>query len=387
MRRLGGKRAKAKQPVQLHLPVVAVTGSAGKTTTKEMIASILSTQFTIYKSRGNRNYLGNLKAHAQQIGPEHQVAVLEYGLLYKGALTRHCRIIQPGYAVITNIGSAHVGNVGSDIRALAMAKSELIRAMDPKGKVFLNVDCSYSREFTQQPFRGRFQGEFFTIGIKHQADYQASGLKREGDGIRFHCSIDGERFPFFVPVRGEHNVSNALLAIAVSHQLGVPVSGIEKGLRQFQPQNRRLTTMNVGPNVNVIDDTYSSNPQAVKAALDVLEELETGTRIAILGSMLEMGRYTVPGHSFVGKYACRKQVDYLYALGKHARYIAAGAIRAGFPPERVILCRSKKQLHRMLHEHIRPDTSFLVKGSHRLRMNRTVDFLCRKASAISEQNG
>jgi len=354
--------------------VIAITGSAGKTTTKEMIASILSRQWCIYKSRGNRNYLRNTRHHACRLLPQHQAAVLEYGLLRSGDIQKHCAMIQPTIGVITNVGSAHIGNFGGSSERLAMAKSELIRHMNPNGTVFLNADCPFSRSFQSETYRGGFAGSFITVGIRQEADYMARSIRNEESGIRFECELNGIPHSFFIPVFGEHNITNALFAIAVAHTLSFPPDVIQEGLRTFLRLQQRLT-IHQQNGIQVIDDTYSANPHAMKAALNVLNEVGSGTNIAVFGDMLELGRYSTAGHEEVGRHLAGKKVDYLYTLGRAARHIGTAAIRAGFPKERVIHCVNRPQLHRMLEQQLTPNTTVLVKGSHKLQMNRTGQYL------------
>lgn len=371
------------KPLVLKKPVIAVTGSAGKTTTKEMIAAILSRRWHIYKSKHNRNFLGNSRAHASRIKDEHQAAVLEYGMLRRGHIQKHCQIIRPSIGVITNIGTAHIGNLGGSRRRIAMAKSELIRHMDRNGIVFLNMDCTYSR-FLQDPlFAGKFAGRFITIGIKHPADYQAAQIRHDEYGVHFCCRLDGTELPFFIPVLGQHTIYNALFAIAVAHSLGFDHATIQQGLGCFRAQKKRLTHYRLrSHDIHILDDTYSSNPHAAKAAIDVLGQMGDGTKVAVLASMLEMGNYTIKGHDEVGRYVQERQIDFLYTLGKSARHIARGAVQAGFPPDQVVHCASRMQLHRLLRKRLQPHTFFLVKGSRLLRMGETVQFLCRETRKI-----
>ncbi|WP_409362438.1 UDP-N-acetylmuramoyl-tripeptide--D-alanyl-D-alanine ligase [Brevibacillus reuszeri] len=347
-----------------------------------MISAILSRRWSIYKSMYNKNFLGNTRAHARRIKDEHKAAVLEYGMLNSGHIKKHCQIIRPSIGVITNIGTAHIGNFGGQIAGIASAKSELIRHMKTTGKVYLSADCPYTKQFMQQPYVGPFVGTFVTIGIYNEANYRASNIRLDEWGISFSCLINNEEEPFFIPILGEHNVYNALFAIAVSHSLGFPITVIREGLRTFHQQSKRLTQYRFSGNVQVLDDTYSSNPHAAKAAIDVLCQVGEGTKVAVLASMLEMGAYEVQGHEEVGRYLSQKDVDYLYTLGNSARHIARGAIRSGFPANRVVHCRTKAGLHRMLAKRMGPNTSFLVKGSHRLKMGETVIFLCRQTGKI-----
>jgi UDP-N-acetylmuramoyl-tripeptide--D-alanyl-D-alanine ligase len=363
-----------RKPSILRKLIIAITGSAGKTTTKEMIASILQRRWLIYKSPANKNFMGNTLTHARSLRPQHRAAVLEYGIMYSGNLRKHCSILQPNIGVITNIGTAHLGNFGGSIARLALAKSELIRYMKPTGLVFLNADCPYSRRFHLQPYRGRFAGKFITVGVNNPATYRGYNVRYEKAGMRFECKLNGIAYSFFIPVHGSHNITNALLAIAVAHTLGFSPAIIQAGLRTYSRPYRRLMTYEQN-GIRVIDDTYSANPTAMQAAINVLAETGKGTNVAVLGSMLELGRYTVGGHMDVGRYLARKKVDYLYTFGPYAKYIATGAIRAGFPKLRVLHCQNRAQLHSQLAKLMKPNTTFLVKGSNKVRMDVTAGFL------------
>ncbi|WP_241254438.1 UDP-N-acetylmuramoyl-tripeptide--D-alanyl-D-alanine ligase [Brevibacillus sp. SYP-B805] len=370
------------RPLVLRKPVIAITGSAGKTTTKEMIGSVLRRRWRIVKTPYNQNTVPYTRKLVKKITAAHGAVVLEFGMLRAGHIRKHCQIIQPNYGVITNVGTAHIGNVGGTIAGVARAKSELIRFMRRTGKLFLNADDPHSRLLSTGGFRGRI----FRIGVKEHADYQAYNIRYRENGMSFDVKLDGTEYTFSIPVPGEHNIYNALFAIAVCHQLNCSPGTIQLGLRSFRRPKSRLTMYRLSRGIKVIDDSYSANPSAVKAALDVLAKVGTGTNVAVLGSMLEMGNYAVKGHKLVGRYAAQKKVDYLYTLGKSARYIKRGATQSGFPQERAVHCATKAQLHRLLRRRLRPNTTFLVKASHKMKMKETVQYLRRASTRLSSSD-
>jgi len=335
----------------------------------------------IYKSPANLNLMEHTRRHIRLLRPRHRAAVLEFGLLHGGDIRKHCRVIRPHIGIITNIGTAHIGHFRGSRYRLALAKSELIRNMKRKGWVFLNADCSYSGKFVRQPFRGAFAGTFVSVGINHPATYRAYNVQYEQNGMSFMCNIAGSPHHFFIPVHGHHNITNALLAIAVTHKLGFPVEDIQMGLRTYTQPHRRLMTVQCN-SVTVIDDTYSANPNAMKAEIDVLSEIGKGTNVAVLGSMLELGRYRSEGHLLVGRYLSQKNVHYLVTYGAYAGKIAAGAIESGFPPEKVYPCTNREQMHGVLANLVKSNTTFLVKGSHKMKMNRTAAYLRQAASKL-----
>ncbi|MGR9047514.1 UDP-N-acetylmuramoyl-tripeptide--D-alanyl-D-alanine ligase [Halobacillus faecis] len=358
---------------QTHRPIIAITGSAGKTTTKEMIASILNTRFNTFKSIRNRN-LTHTERYSRSIKPHHQAVILEYGLLKTGDIKKHCDIIQPNISVITNIGSAHVGNFNSSLEKLAKEKSEIIAGMDSKGSLYLNADDSNSKLLTIEPFSGNIK----TIGIKTKADYKATHIRFHKNGMKFKVRLNKKRRKFTIPVYGIHHIYNALFSIAVTDSLGFTPEEMQKGFNdsfKSLKNNRRLSLYNLMDNIQILDDTWSANPQAMKAAIDVLSKIGKGRNVAVLGSMLELGKHTVDSHLDVGKHLAAKKVDVLITYGKDAKHIGLGAIAAGFPADHVFHFNKVKDLQHSLLDAISPMTTVLVKGSHSMRMHRTVHFL------------
>jgi len=355
----------------LKKPVIAVAGSSGKTTTKEMIASILATRWKIYKSKSNQNNRKAMRRHARSIRPYHRAAVLEFGMSNYGHLRSQCRIIKPNIAVITMVGSAHIGNVGGSVTRLIKAKSQLAQHMKRSGTLFLNADDRNSRKLRLKPFRGLIK----TVAIKGIGDYTAHDIRYVNGGMAFTARVKGAEHQFFIPVYGIHNVYNALFAIAVSDHLGFTVEQMQTGLKRYHRPHRRLMVYRTKNDVRVIDDTFNANPHSVKAAIDVLSHLPGHPKILVLGNMSELGSYSKKGHEDVGRYLVTQKVDYLFTFGKRARLISTTAVKHGFPAERAYHTTERKKLHRQLRTVISPGAVVLVKGSHNTHMNRTVRYL------------
>ncbi|MFD1956619.1 UDP-N-acetylmuramoyl-tripeptide--D-alanyl-D-alanine ligase [Paenibacillus thailandensis] len=363
------------QTTNSYRPVIAVTGSAGKTTTKEMIAAVLNSRWKVFVSPHNHNAPSATRRHAGQLRPSHRAAVVEYGMQYYGHIKRHCLYLQPDIGVITNVGTAHVGNFGGRIEGVAKAKSELIRYMKPTGTLLLNADDPHSELLHTNEFKGRI----IRVGIRKKANYQAYNVQYEHHGMSFKVKLKGIEHSFYIPVFGEHNIYNALFAIAVSHGLGFGPRHIQAGLKSYKRPRSRLRVHRLRGNIMLIDDSYSSNPHAAKAALDVLSEVGTRNKIAVLGSMLELGEFTARGHQEVGKYAAGKGVSQLLTLGSAAKHIAVGARKSGFPVDRIKCFVNKHQLERALLQKMEPGATILVKGSNKLRMDTVVAYLKRNA--------
>lgn len=356
-------------------PVIAVTGSAGKTTTKEMIASVLKRRWKIFKSPRNHNAPSATRRHARMLRPIHRAVVVEYGMQFYGNIKRHCQYLQPSIGVITNVGRAHVGNFGGRIAGVAKAKSELIHFMKPSGTLLLNADDPSSSLLHTKGFKGKI----ITVGIRNKADVKATHVYYKNGGMSFKVELDGVEHSFYIPILGEHNIYNALFAIAIAHGLGFTQQQIQGGLKSFIRSKSRLIVHRLGRNVKVIDDAYSSNPDASKAAIDVLSTIGANSKIAVLGSMLELGKHTTKGHQEVGRYAAAKNVSHLYTLGGTAKQIAVGARGAGFPANRIKSFASKHQLQKALLRKLEPGVTILIKGSNRLRMSTMVKYLKRNA--------
>jgi len=355
-------------------PIIAVTGSAGKTMVKTMVSAILRERWVVFESKDYYNTVDKTMVHADEISFVHRAVVLEYGMAFPGAITEHCQIIQPNIGVITNVGLAHIGNFEGSVELLAAAKSELIKAMNPSGILFINADDSNSKLLHTRNYKGKI----LTIGIESKADYQAENIDYAEEGMTFTLILRGNEYPFLIPIFGEHNVYNALLAIAVADQLGFLVTEMQAGLQTMKKPNHRLAIHRLKEGITVIDDTVHSHPPAVKAAIDVLMHLAKNKKMAILGSMPELGERTYQDYEDVGRYVASKKIDFLYTFGKSSVHIGEGAINAGYPANQVKHYKQSylKIMHKELVHSIEPGLTILVKGASRLNMYETVQFLC-----------
>lgn len=357
----------------LHRPIIAVTGSCGKTTTKEMIASILQRRWRIFKSPKNKNFISSTRRHARLLRPVHQAVVLEYGMIDYGNIKRHCQYIQPNIGMITNVGRSHIGRFGGRIQGVAKAKSELIRYMKSTGTLLLNTDDPYSKLLQTKGFKGKI----IRIGIHNQADYRADQIRYARGGMTFRVQLNGTSHPFYIPILGRHHIYNALFAIAVSHRLGFTPKQMQDGLRTYVKPKGRMYIYNFKNDVTLVDDSYNANPDTVKSALDTVSHIGTKTNIAVLGSMLELGSQSISGHREVGRHAARTNITSLYTLGRNADQIIVGAKEAGFPAKNIHRFVSRRMLSNQLIQQVRPGTTILVKGSHHMRMDQIVTYLKR----------
>ena len=352
------------------LPIIAITGSAGKTTTKAFVGSILSKKWNVFESKDYWNTTEHTKKHKEEINDSHQAVVLEYGMAYPGIITNHCSIIQPNISIVTNIGLAHVGNFDGDVRGVAKAKSELIHGMDQQGLLILNKDDDNSSYLETQQFKGKI----LTVGIKSDADYQAYDLQYKDIGMSFKMKLHGQEIELYIPILGEHHVYNAINAVAVADYLGFSPLDIQAGLN-FKKPPRRLTIYNLRDDITVIDDTVHSHPQGVRAAIDVLTNIAKERKVAIIGQMRELGVLREEEYRKVGEYIYEVGIDEFITYGFRTDEMSNAAIEMGMDPSRVHHFINKDALHTLLEKLIKPHDTILVKGASKTNMFDTVKYL------------
>ncbi|QED49915.1 UDP-N-acetylmuramoyl-tripeptide--D-alanyl-D-alanine ligase [Cytobacillus dafuensis] len=364
-------------------PIIAITGSAGKTTTKEMIASILQNRWKTFKSFENGNDVWFTSQYAKQLDPSYNAVVLEYGMRYSGDITKHCNLIQPNIGIITNVGSAHIGNFNDQgIDGIATAKSELILNIKPPGMLLLNGDDINSKLLNIKGFKG----EIITVGFTKEANYYASQIAYTKTGMIFQVPINGIDYTYKIPVFGKHNVYNALFAIALAHRLGFTFNEIMVGLETYgknYPDYYKLDVQRFKDEITLISYTYDAKPSAVKAAIDVLVNIGEGKTIAFLGDMVELGNYSIEEHKKVGRYlAAQKNINYLYTFGKDGKYIGQEAVESGFPNDNVVNISSIDQFVNTIKESLTPKTTLLLMGfiydkeSNQIELYETVKYIC-----------
>jgi UDP-N-acetylmuramoyl-tripeptide--D-alanyl-D-alanine ligase len=371
MMSVGGKKMNKKLFPSNRRPTIAVTGSAGKTTTKSMIASILRQRWTIYESRDVNNAFINTEKSAKRLKSTHQAVVVEFGIVYFGHIIKHCGFIKPNIGVITNIGTAHIGNFGGDVTKLAAAKSELIQHMDQSGVFLWNADDENSKHLLIESFHGTI----LKVGINKPADYRAEKVEYTQGGMKFRLKLNGTYSNFHIPIYGVHNIYNALFAIAIGDLLGFTPEEISRGLEQYNKPVMRMNTIKLTNHITVIDDTFSANVDAMKAAIDVLTNVgKDGIKVAVLGDMKGLGVITQDAHREVGSYAAQNKVDYLYTTGELAMMISQAALEQGMSPDHVIHFEKKEELFQAL-TNLSPETTILVKGARKARMEDVVNYL------------
>lgn len=351
---------------KLTLRVVGVTGSVGKSTTKELIAEVLSQRFRTLKNPGNLNNEIGLPLTLLRLGSGHERAVLEMGFYVPGEIRFLCDLALPQIGVITNIGTVHAERAGSQ-EAIARGKAELVEALPPapEGVAILNIDDPLVR-----PMAEKTRAKVFYYGLDPQADLWADNVEGQGlEGIRFRLHYGNEVIYLRVPMIGQHSVHTVLRAAAVGLVEGLTWQDITAGLRQGRTQ-LRLVAVHTQTGALLLDDTYNASPESTLAALNLLSELD-GRKVAVLGDMLELGPYEVRGHEMVGLRAA-EIVRELVVVGERARVIGDAAHLAGMPASSIHWFETTAEASDYLQQHLSREDVVLVKGSRGMHMDRIV---------------
>lgn len=352
------------------IPVVGITGSVGKTTTKEMIAQILSTQYRVHKTLGNFNNHIGLPLSVLMLTPEHTAAVFEMGMSGPGEIEYLSGIVRPDIGVITNIGISHIERLGSRQNILR-AKLEICKGMDEGGRLVLNGD-----DELLSGLEGLLPMPVTFYGINEGNSLYAYGIESMGEsGVRFTVKLRNEDVEILLQVPGIHNVSNALAAIACGLEMGITNENIQKGLASYSQEKMRLNITQYN-GIKVINDAYNAAPASSEAALMVLREISAGKRsIAVLGDMLELGDYAAQAHRQVGSYAAHQRIDHVFAVGELAKEYIHGAVNAGMREENLQHFPNSEVVTEYLKDFLAPGDVILFKGSRGMKLDKVIEAL------------
>lgn len=355
---------------QFQLTVTGITGSVGKTSTKELIYAVLSRRFRTLKSQGNYNNEIGLPLTLLELRPEHEQAVLEMGMYAQGEIALLCQLAQPQIGVITIVGPVHMSRLGS-LEAIVKAKQELVEALPADGLAILNRDEPLVMGMAEHT-----DAQIFTYGLSSEADLWADEIVSMGlAGVRFTLHHRQEHLHVHVPLLGRHSVHTALRATAVGLATGMRWDEIIAGLQDERSQLRLVTER--GPKGSLIlDDTYNASPESVIAALNLLQDLQ-GRRIAVLGDMLELGPAEEESHRLVGRRVIQV-AQILVTVGPRGRLIAEEALKSGMPRSHVFAVEQAEQAVPLLEKMTRADDVILVKGSRGVALDQVVSALTRR---------
>lgn len=344
---------------RFQLPVVGLTGSVGKTTTKEFIALVLGAKYNTLKTQGNLNNEIGVPQMLFRLEDSHTAAVIEMGMNHFGEISRLTRAVAPTVGLITNIGVSHIENLGSRAGIL-QAKLEILEGMAPDAPLIVNIDNDMLRtvKLGDRPL--------LTFAIDDQsADFTATDIAEQGSTTTFTVHHSTFTQPVTIPTVGIHNVYNALAAMAVGYVTGVDSAAAASALANYVPAGMRQNLVQVG-GVQVIEDCYNASPDSMRAALQTLGKLPVHRRYAVLGAMLELGDYAKEAHTQVGKMAAENGIDGVLAYGADAAYIVEAAKQAGL--ENARLFDTKEALAQSLAQQVQPGDGVLFKGSRGMHL-------------------
>jgi UDP-N-acetylmuramoyl-tripeptide--D-alanyl-D-alanine ligase len=345
-------------------PLIAVTGSAGKTTTKEAIAHVLSTRFRVLKSQGNFNNHFGLPLMLLKLEPEHDTAVVEMGMSHAGEIRALARIATPEIAVVTNVAAVHLEFFDS-LAGIARAKYELVESLPANGTAILNVDDEYVAQFGRD-----FKGKVVTYGTRATADVRALKIQPKGwEGTEFDVRTGGVVEHAALRLVGEHNVLNALAAVAVGLEWGLTPSEAVSAMGSMAPADKRGQVLQVG-NTTVINDCYNSNPKALQAMVDALAGMAAKRRIVVAGEMLELGPSGEQLHREAGQYISQKKIDVLLGVQGQAERIVEAASHAGMRAEFVA---TPEEAGEWLARETREGDVVLLKASRGVKLERALE--------------
>lgn len=356
-----------------NIPVIAITGSVGKTSTKDIIASVVGEQYKVLKTQGNlNNHIGvpltilSLK--------EHEALVVEMGMSNAGELTVLSKIAQPDLAVITNVGTAHIGNLGSRENILK-AKLEILNGLKENGTLIINNDNDMLNAWKTE-YNGNVK--IVTYGIENASDFKAGDIKLNENSSEFklESQIDNNE-KIMVPVGGMHFVYNALSAIAVGKQLNIPIEKIKNGIANFELTKSRMELIKLENEITVVNDCYNANFDSMKASIEYLAKTNSTRKIAILGDMLELGDFSNELHAKVGEEVAKNKIDILITVGEMGKVIANAAKHADDGIEVYSFDNNQSAITK-INELKKSGDTILIKASNGMKFKEIVEGIIKK---------
>lgn len=351
------------------VPVIAITGSNGKTTTKDLTAAVLSAGRKVLKTAANFNNEIGLPLTLLQLSDTHEAAVVEIGMRGLGQIAALAPVAAPSIAIVTNVGETHMELLGS-IENIAKAKGELVEAVEPGGTVILNADNPYVAAMCGKVRNGV---RVITFGIDETADIHGMNIVQNDDGSTgFECSVDGKMAAFHLPMAGRHNVYNALAAIAAGFALDMQIEKMQAGLTASEITGMRFECSKKG-DYTIINDAYNASPMSMEAAINTLRDVAAGRRVLVLGDMLELGDLATEAHQKVGRKAAESGAEVLVTVGKLGKEIAQGAKNVNM--DKIYSCDTREAAGKVLKDILQPGDTILFKGSRGMMMEKIIDLI------------
>ena len=345
------------------IPVIGVTGSVGKTSTKDIIASVVSQKYKTLKTEGNNNnHIGVPKTILRL--KDEEAAVVEMGMNHLGEIKALANISKPTLAVITNIGTSHIGNLGSRQNILR-AKLEILEGMKNK-KIVINNDNDLLHKWYEE---NKENYEIITFGIINDSDFMAEDIILNDHGSSFVCETNGEKISINVPVAGEHYIYNALCAVAVGKTLDLTDEQIKEGIEKVEIAKKRMEIVNLKNNVTLVNDTYNASLESIKEALKYITNISSGRKIAVLGDVLELGEFSGQIHEKIGEEVAKQNINILICCGQNSKNICDIAIENGMKRENVYHEHNIKKVLKRISEKMEKDDVILLKASNGMKFS------------------
>lgn len=367
-----GEMATLKKKIQkekYNLKVVGVTGSVGKTSTKDIIASVLSKKYKVLKTEGNNNNHIGLPFTILRIQDE-EIAVIEMGMNHFGEISYLTKIAKPDIAVITNIGTSHIGNLGSRENILK-AKLEILEGMEQKKTVINNDNDLLHKWYLEN----KENIEIHTFGIKNNSEFKAEHIEVEENSSEFVCENKKEKINIEVPVGGEHFILNALCGATVGKLLNLNNEEIKNGIKDFKLTAKRMEINHLKNNITLINDSYNASYESMKASISNLKNMKAKRRIAVLGDMFELGDFSEKLHRDVGTEIYQNKIDKLYLIGNFAKFIGEEAEKEGYEKSNILYFKNREELSKKLEQDLQEGDVVLIKASNGMRLFEIADKL------------
>ena len=365
-----GKMAKLKREMYgNNLKVIGVTGSAGKTSTKDMLANVISQKYKTLKTEGNYNNNIGLPLTILRLKDE-EVAVIEMGMNHLGEISYLSKIAKPDISVITNVGTAHIGNLGSRENILK-AKLEILDGMENPVLIINNDnDLLHNWNITDA-----HNVEVHTFGIEEKQECTAENIILDETSSDFTCIYNSEKFKITVPVYGEHFILNSLCAVSVGKLLNISNVQIVEGIKTFKLTAKRMEIHHLKNNITIINDSYNANFESMKVALLSLNNINCQRKIAVLGDMFELGNFAEMLHREIGIEIAKNNIDKLFLIGDNSKYIAEEAVNRGYNKDNICIFSNNDELYEYIKKHILDGDTILFKASNGMKLFNVVEKL------------
>ena len=350
--------------------IIGITGSVGKTSTKDLIASVMSQKYNTLKTTGNYNNHIGVPLTILKL-KEHESAVIEMGMNHLGEISKVTKIAEPTMSVITNIGTAHIGILGSRENILK-AKLEILEGMDKNAPIIINNDNDLLHEWY---LKNKDTKNIITYGIDNQSDVMAKNITSFENGSEFEVDINNKTYKAKINVGGNHFVLNALCGICVGLENNIPVENILNGIRNFKLTANRMEISESDAGAKIINDSYNASYDSVKAALESLKVMNGNRKIAVLGDILELGDFSEIIHKKVGEEVYKNKIDILITVGENAKFIANEAKTLGMDEEFIFCFDNNIDAINKIKEIMKSDDCILLKASNGMRFKEIVDAL------------